>query len=257
MSLQEYLQKEIEVAERCRDEYRPEFAAFAELAGFYERLTGIVKVAERRAYIPAELLLVVTNQMFGAGSQMLRTRDTDALALTRRAIEATASAYRMWEHPELVDVYVNAYPNHDKIGHPKQWERTKKAYKEFSMRNLFSPEGDVFAALKSLYSLASAMASHAGIGALAGHRDRNLQRIATFLGTDPRDTTNHWYTLIGAYMEMFKVFVRMMRGNAPTGAIDVLVKDFLNWRDRIAAAHADRAPWASQTAALFRHPRTF
>jgi hypothetical protein len=252
MSFQEYLSKENDVAARSREEYRPEFEAFAELAGFYERLAGAVTIAEPRAIIPGELLLVVTNQMFGAGSQMLRTREVDALALTRRAIEATAAAYRIWEHPELTDVYANAYPNHAHFRHPKQWQPTGEYRREFSVAKLFDQPAGVFPALRVLYDLTSAMASHAGIGALANHRDGPRQRVAKFLGGDPRDIMNNWYTVLAAYMEMFKVFVRILRSSAPEALITILVEDFLDWCNRTAALGASRAPWAIQTAAWMR-----
>ena len=209
-------------------------------------------VAERRAILPAELFLVATNQMFGAGSQMLRTRASDALALTRRAIEAAATAYRLWKNPKLADTYVNAYPNHDKIGEPDQWKRTKAAGSEFSTSKLFDQPGDVFAGLKALYGLTSAMSSHAGMGALAGHRDGNYQRVAPFLGGDVRKITNHWYTLLAIYMEILKIFVRMLRTNAPEEAMSILAHDFLAWRDRTAALLESRAPWARATAESFR-----
>src|SRR6266849_5314600 len=121
MSFQDYLKVEGEVADRTRVEYRAEVGAFAELTDLYERLAAAVTVTERRALIPADLFLVVANQMFGSGAQMLRTRSTDALALTRRAIEATAAAYRIWQNPELADIFVNAYPRDNQIGHPEQW----------------------------------------------------------------------------------------------------------------------------------------
>lgn len=252
MSFAEYLIKETDVSARSREEYGPELKAFSDLANLYLRLARTLVLSERRAIIPGELLLVVTNQMFGAGSQMLRTRCTDALALSRRAIEATASAYRIWQHPELADVYANAFPNHARTLDPKQWRHTKEYGQEFSTSKLFDQPGDVFDGLKAMYGLTSAMASHAGIGALAGHRDGvGAERIATFLGGDPREITNSWYTLLAAYMEMFKIFVRMMRGNAPDAAIDILVTDFIDWRDRTAAVSAARAPWAAQTLAAF------
>jgi hypothetical protein len=256
MSFHEYIKKETEVAERSAEEYRPELEAFAELAGFFERLAGTITIAERRALIPGELLLVVTNQMFGAGSQMLRTRGTDALALTRRAIEAAAIAYRIWQHPELAEVYANAFPNHANILDPHQWHSTKEHRQQFSTTKLFDQPGDVFAGLKAMYGLTSAMASHAGIGALAGHRDgHGAERVATFLGGDPREITDNWYTLMAVYTDIFKVFVRIMRGNAADAAIDLLVQDFLSWQDRTAAVSAVRAPWARQTLAAFQRSR--
>jgi hypothetical protein len=163
MSFQDYLRAEGEIAERLRVEYRTELLAFAELADLYERLVAAVTVAERRAIIPAELLLVVANEMFGSGAQMLRTRAADALALTRRAIEATAIAYRMWQNPELAAVFVNAYPRHNQIGHPEQWLPTREYRKQFSTRRLFDQPGGTFAALKGYYGLTSAMASHAAL----------------------------------------------------------------------------------------------
>ena len=80
MSFDQYLKVEAEVAERSRSEYRPEVEAFAQLIEFYERLTDAVTVAERGVSIPAELYLVVMNQLYGAGAQVLRTRASDALA---------------------------------------------------------------------------------------------------------------------------------------------------------------------------------
>jgi hypothetical protein len=49
-------------------------------------------------------------------------------------------------------------------------------------------------------------------------------------------------------MEMFKVFVRMLRGNSRPEVIDVLVQEFLAWRDRTAAIMRSRAPWMERTA---------
>jgi hypothetical protein len=143
-------------------------------------------------------------------------------------------------------------PNGADILAEDPWKPTPQYRKEFSVSKLFDQPGEVFRGLKRIYGMSSAMASHAGIGALAAHRDGDSSRIAAFLGGDHRQIITHWYTLIAAYMEMFKVFVRMMRANAPTQAIDLLVHDFLQWRDRVAIVHGARAPWAMQIAGAFQ-----
>jgi hypothetical protein len=183
---------------------------------------------------------------------MLRTRREEALAATRRAIEATAVAYRVWEHPELADIYVKAYPHAGDPRHPRQYQPDGRYVREFRTANLFAPEGPTFRALKVYYDLASAMATHAGIGALASHRDGELSRVAPFLGGDPRELTNTWYTLPTAYMEMLKIFIRMLRSNAPAHVMDVLGQELLAWRDRTAVQVAQRAPWMEETMATLR-----
>lgn len=201
MGFRGYLRVEAEVAERSRTEYESEVAAFAELTDLFDRLAAAVKIKERRCILPAELFLVVANQMCGSGSLMLRTRREDALAATRRAIEATAVAYRVWEHPELADVYVKAYPHAGDPRHPRQSQPDRRYVREFKTANLFAPEGP----------------------------------------------TNTWYTLLTAYMEMLKVFIRMLRGNAPSHVMDILGQELLAWRDRTAVVADTRAPWMRET----------
>ncbi len=77
--------------------YRQEFELFCQLAELYERLGVLAKMPRAEVSISAsssKLFLVVMSQMYGVVSQLLRRRVLDAEALSRRAIEATSTAYR-------------------------------------------------------------------------------------------------------------------------------------------------------------------
>src|SRR5262249_24321060 len=156
-------------------------------------------VSQRTMLLPADLFLVVKNQMFGVVSQLLRRRLSDAQALTRRAIEATAAAYRLWEHPELAEVLAAAYPDVKKTGDKKQWKPSKCYKEEFSTTKLFDPPGETWERLKTLYEVFSAMASHAGPGATTSHEFREKIRYAPFLAPKEEDIRRTWHTLLAAY----------------------------------------------------------
>jgi hypothetical protein len=180
--------------------------------------------------------------MYGVASQMLRRRLTDALALTRRAIEATATAYRLWKNPQLIEVFLTAYPNANETNHPKQWKRSRQYSQEFSTHKLFNEPGDTWDRMRVYYEVFSAMASHAGPGATIHHEFRGRQRYLSFLPSNDQDIRRSWYYLLAAYMDMWKVFLHILRGACPVPVVEMLERDFITWRDGMSVIRGERAP---------------
>src|SRR5688572_28783931 len=140
MGLKKYLDAELHAVELSHQLHRPEFELFCELGELYERVGTISKIKPQEAArlaSPIKLFQVVTSQMYGVCSQLLRRRIQDADALTRRAIEATAIACRLWKHPDLCDTYENAYPNHQKEDHRDQWKPSFNYNEAFKLDKLF------------------------------------------------------------------------------------------------------------------------
>lgn len=113
ITLEAYLEEEVRLQAESQHRFRPELDGFSALADPYEKLGAAIHLRRPELALPAKLFLVVRTQMYSVGSQLLRCRVADAHALTRHAIGATASAYRLWEHPELRQVFV--------LGYPKVW----------------------------------------------------------------------------------------------------------------------------------------
>lgn len=242
MGLIEYLDVQRARAEESRIRWRQEFDLFCELAEFYERLCAAIKISDKKVKIPSELFLVVIKLMYGVASQILCGRLSDADMLTRGAIEATAISYRLWKNHELIEIYQQAYPNIGKTEDPSQWKLSKAYYKNFSTGKLFDQEGETWDTLKHFYGMCSAMATHAGPGALASHETRKNTRFLSFLEVDEEDIKRHWYSLMAAYYEMLKVYLRILRGSWAGPEVGIFEKDLIAWRDKTGAMMEQRAP---------------
>lgn len=247
--LKDYLETERKAEEESREHWRPEFELFCELGDLYTRLGHAIEVSDSHTLLLADFYLVVESQLFGVVSQLLRRRLTDALALSRRAIEATAVAYRLWKEPKLVEIFFSAYPNVAKTGHKRQWKPSNKYRNEFSTSKLFGQAGKTWEHLKTSYELFSVLASHAGPGATLGHEMRDKQRYAPFLAVDDKVIRRTWYSVLTAYMEMWKVFLHILREKCAASTVDMLEKDFVAWRDRSGVIMSHRVPWMSKKEA--------
>ena len=104
MTFMAYLDVERQAVAESQQLCAVELTAFCELVDLYERLLRMIPGDRENLVLPAELFLATLNQMYGAGAQMLRRRLPDVHALTRRAIELAATAYRLWKHPELTNL---------------------------------------------------------------------------------------------------------------------------------------------------------
>ena len=179
--------------------------------------------------------MAVESQMYGVVSQLLWRRTTDALTLTRRAIEATGVAHRVWTDPYLADVFFHAYPDVQKTGDAKQWKPSQKYRDEFKSSKLFAPDGAVWERLRIAYEVMSAMASHAGPGVLKDQESKEQQRFMHFVNPDEKDCRRHWYWIMGFYYEMLRVFLRILRDQVDAVVLSNLENDLITWRDRNAA----------------------
>lgn len=241
--LKKYLEKESHAVEVSHKLHGPEFDLFCELAEFYERLGMLCRIKSEEAdrlASPAKLFQVVMCQMYGVGSQLLRRRILDADALSRRAIEGTAIAYRLWKHPDLCDVYENAYPNHQKEDDPKQWEPSFKYNEAFKLKELFSEPEKVWGHLRSVHNAMSAASTHAGPLATAFHVQRNGTVLLQFIESDNYIVRLTWNRMLDLYSEMLMVFLLILRGSAEPAAITFFEQDVRGWRAKAATIARQR-----------------
>ena len=235
ISIRDYLDFEEKEARDNRARWTHEFESFCALGDLYQLLASTIKITQKELDLPVRLFLAVESQMYGVVSQLLRRRTTDALTLTRRAIEATGVAYRIWTNPELAETFISAYPDVEKTGDPKQWRASQTYKEEFSSAKLFSQEGPVWERLKITYAVLSAMASHAGPGVLKDQEDRDLQRYMHFVNPDEEDCRRHWFWIMGFYYEMLRVFLRILQNQLAEAILSSLEKDLIAWREWNAA----------------------
>lgn len=241
--LKKYLEKESHAVEVSHRLHGPEFELFCELAEVYERLGMLCRMKSQEAdrlASPAKLFQVVMCQMYGVGSQLLRRRILDADALTRRAIEATAIAYRLWKHPELCDVYENAYPHHHKEDHPKQWEPSYRYNEAFKLDQLFSEPEAVWGYLRSVHNAVSAGSTHAGPLATAFHVQRDGTVLLQFIESDNGLVRMTWNTMLALYSEILMLFLQILRASAEPAAITAFEQDLRGWRVKAATIARQR-----------------
>ena len=114
-----YLEKDAAVVETSRKEWEPEYTALSRLVDIFRRISQLVVIKDKSLSLPSQLFLVALNQSYGVASELLRRRTRDAQALTRRAVEAAGVAHQLWKHPELKQVFNEAYPHMNETNHPK------------------------------------------------------------------------------------------------------------------------------------------
>ena len=231
--LKKYLEKESHAVEVSYRLHGPEFELFCELAEYYERLGMLCRMKSQEAdrlASPAKLFQVVMCQMYGVGSQLLRRRTLDADALTRRAIETTAIAYRLWKYPELCDIYENAYPNHQKEDHPDRWELSPQYIKAFKLKQLFSEPEEVWGYLRSVYNELSAGSTHAGPLATAFHVRKDETVWLDFIESDNGLVRLAWKTMLAVYNVILTLFLQILRDSAEPSAITAFEQDMRAWR---------------------------
>ncbi|WHZ13928.1 MAG: hypothetical protein OJF52_000763 [Nitrospira sp.] len=246
ISVKDYLEFEEQETKRLQARWKAELDSFSALGDLYGLLAANIKVSAQNLILPCRLFLAVESQMYGVVSQLLRRRMTDALALTRRAIEAAAAAYLVWEKPALAEVFLNAYPNVNMADDLKQWKPSKKYKEEFSTQKLFDHDGEVWNRLRSTYQVTSAMCSHAGPGVLKDQENRNQQLYVHFVHPDEGEGRRHWYWIMGSYFEMLRVFMRIFREQLERTFLGQLEKDIIGWRDKSAKQFDELARQSSK-----------
>jgi hypothetical protein len=238
-----YLEKDIEVVATSRRDWKLELEALCRLTDVFRRLTDLIIVKETNLNLPAQLLLVALNQLYGVASELLRRRTKDAQALTRRAIEAAGIAYRLWKHPELIQVFNEAYPHINDAEHPDQFTPSKKYRQEFKLELLFPGDSSALQTLKSLYELFSAGASHAGLGALTGHQWKDDTLSLSVRETDRVEIGRSWHAIINSYWEILRVFLAILRSAIPLGMAVMVEEDMKQWLADYIRTTKERVTW--------------
>ena len=246
-NFQGYLDFEANEVEKSKQMWQPEFVKFCALADKYLILTSGMKIDNSQVRLPARLLLEVESQMYSIGSQLLRRRVTDAMVGLRRAIEATGVAYRVWKNPSLAEVFFNAYPWAEQQDHPKQWKTSEDYRREFNSGKLFGEEGEVWNSLKIGYQVLSAMASHAGPGALSGQEIQEGYYFSHFVETNDKEIRRSWYYSISMLWAILRVFFTILRQSIPVHVAGSLEADVISWRNSIESQMRERAPWMDRT----------
>jgi hypothetical protein len=238
-----YLRNEEQAVQVSHALHGPEFELFCELASLYDRLGKMCRMSSEEAArlaSPAKLFQVVMCQMFGVGSLLLRRRILDAEALSRRAIESTAIAHRLWKHPDLRDIYETAYPDHMREDHPKQWRPSFKYNDAFKLDKLFSEPEDIWTYLRSVHDAYSASATHAGPLATAFHIQRDGAVVLQFMEGDNRVVRLTWNQMLRLYGELLQVFLRIVKDSGDQAAIPVFRQDLLNWVKKVTMTVRER-----------------
>ena len=242
-SLDAYLEKEAKAAEESHKHWKPEYEAYSQLTDLHMRFVAMIKIDDRSREIPGGLLLVVEGQMLGVASQLLRRHLIDAQMLTRRAIEATATAYFLWKNPQLRKVFENAYPHFNKPGDPKRWLPSNAYRKKFKTAELFDHPGETWSSLSRSYAILSAQASHAGPCAMIPHKYKEGFCSLSFFDKDDVEIRRSWHFLMGTYWDMLRVFLAIMRDTAEVSSIRVFGDDMKIWRATWAKLFKERAYW--------------
>ncbi len=241
--LEGYLAKDQRAIEHTRQHFGPELAMMSRLDAIYLRLSELVEIGNEKLNLPAQLLLVVRNQLRGIVSALLRRRTTDAQALTRRSIEATGIAYRAWNNPELATVFNEAYPHILEEGHPKRWRASKKYWEKFNSGQLFLGQGESWKRLKEYYAIFSAAASHAGLGALIRQRYEEGYLRMPQRETKGFEVARSWLAITLLHWDMLKVFLTIMRPAIKKGDPKMIEQEMSIWFEDFRRHTKERTFW--------------
>lgn len=209
-----FLENENNVASSSKEIWGGELEAFRQLGDLFLELDKYSRPVEghltQHEQISHIMLLTVQHQMFSVVSQLLRTNKNDALALTRRAIEATAIAHRIWGKPSLVDTFLTAYPHIGDDHHSKQWMPGNKYDKAFKTKELFSPTDPILKRLGTIYETICAGALHAGPSVLLNLRSQDGKTYLVANEADPEELDKWWCRLLLIYLDAIRIFFEIL-----------------------------------------------
>lgn len=246
-NLKGYLEFEGKVAQDSKTKWGQELELFCGLADLYDRLRVMVDADETKMHrMVIGLFLVVKDQMEGVVSQLLRRRLTDAMGLTRRAIEATATAYRLWVNPDLGKVFDDGFPNIEKTGDPKQWKPSNDFNREFSTSKLFSPKGNTWRKLERVYQMYSALSTHAGLGTVITLTFKEYGVSIPSVEPDEKQVQRQWIGLMAVYLDILKVFLRIFHSVVNAQMVSFLEMEILSWREKVASQMAQQASFMAE-----------
>ena len=144
----------------------PEFELFCELATYMSGWGSSAESHGRKPHVtPAPRNSSRSSCVRCTGwLRSFSTKNSDADALTRRAIEATAIANKLWKHADLRDIYENAYPKPQKDGHRDQWKTHFNYNEAFKLDQLLNEPEPIWTHLRAVHDAASAASTHGAAG---------------------------------------------------------------------------------------------
>jgi len=238
-----YLAKDSGVVKASLEEWALEYKALSRLVDIFRRVAQLVDIKDTNLHIPAQLFLVVLNQSYGIASELLRRRTIDAQALARRAVEAAGIAYRLWNHPNLIQVYNEAYPNVNEDGHPGQFRPSNSYRTEFSAAKIFPEEIEAFQPLRGLYELFSVGATHAGLGALGPLKWKDGVSSLSEREIDKVEIGRAWLSVIAAYWIILRIFFRVLKSTMTDGMSMAVEAEMKEWVQDCKVMLKSRTPW--------------
>ena len=207
MKITDHIARETALFNDCLKRYAEELELFDSLSTLYDRLIAECPIRTATDRPASGLFLVVSIQMLGIPSQVLRGRVTDAYVLARRAIEGTGAARVLAEQPELERVFISAYPNVGDADHPQQFLPSREYKQAFSTRKLFKDAtDDPWRQLRVMYATISATHSQAGIGAMISHQLRDGRLFMPAVESDDRVLLRSWYSLLATFTSILEAF---------------------------------------------------
>ena len=209
-----YLENELSAADASREIWADELEAFRQLGDLFSELDMYSRPTEghltNHQQIFHILLFTVQHQMFSVVSQLLRTNKNDAFSLTRRAIEATAIAHKIYVNESLLDVFLTAYPHIADDTHPKQWLPGNKYEKKFKSKELFSQSDPILERLGKIYETICATALPAGPSVLVTLTSANGKTFFVANEADPNELDRCWAWLLVTYFDSLRVFLKVL-----------------------------------------------
>lgn len=243
-----FLEQEQQTLQNSRLQWEQELKLFADLAHLYIKLKTITKLSTKHRHLLAsvDLFLCAESSMYSAVSHLLRRRLGDAESVTRRAIEETATAYRLFKHPNLLEVYRDAYPI-SKDSSSSDWRPSEQYRQAFASGKLFSEPPEFWSELKIDYAMFSVMAVHAGLGTITKLVTTDTMRTMPLFEPDDKNIYRTWYHFCSIYSSLLKVFVHILRGAGNNDMIRLLEDEIVSWHNRASALLEKRAPWIAES----------
>jgi hypothetical protein len=238
-----YLAKDAGVVESSLKEWGPEYKALSCLVDIFKHVAQLVVIKDTNLHIPAQLFLVVLNKSYGITSELLRRRTRDAQALARHPIEAAGIAYRIWKHPDLIQVYNEAYPKVTEDGNPAQFRPSNSYRTQFSAAKIFPEDTEAFRPLRGLYELFSVGATHAGLGALGPLKWKDGVSSLSERETDKVEIGRAWLSVIAAYWIILRIFFRVLKSTIPDGMSVAVEAEIKEWVQDHRVILKDRTHW--------------
>ncbi|MDA2930752.1 hypothetical protein MYX84_12550 [Acidobacteria bacterium AH-259-O06] len=141
-------------------------------------------------------LLIQEHYLFRVSfSLALATHLEEAAAINRKAIETAAYSYKMFNHPELQKIWMDA---------SNRWNRFERQFKKYPN---FPPEHKILSELRGAYKTINPYGVHANLSTLAGRLKFGDYRVDLMYFDTDRDTlrrTIFWY--LRTYYRIIQVF---------------------------------------------------